>query len=140
MAHLGGQATVAAESDESPEEDFGDELLRLLVTACHPVLSPEARAALTLRMICGLTTDEIARAYLLPEATIAQRIVRAKRTLSQSGLFYESPGRRQLNARLPSVLEVIGRIGSSTRGNPGSGQNSEATRRPGARPAGPGSS
>src|SRR5262249_32378732 len=70
--------------DSSLDDDIGDELLRLVFTACHPSLSREARAALALRMICGLTTEEIARAFLLPDATIAQRIVRAKRTLSDS--------------------------------------------------------
>jgi RNA polymerase sigma factor (sigma-70 family) len=89
------------------EDDIGDELLRLIFTACHPLLSREARAALALRMICGLTTDEIARAFLLPEATIAQRIVRAKRTLSESGLAYETPRREELSLRLASVLEVV---------------------------------
>jgi len=77
--------------DSALDDDIGDELLRLVFTACHPRLSREARAALALRMICGLTTDEIARAFLLPEATIAQRIVRAKRTLSASGLVHETP-------------------------------------------------
>ena len=80
--------------DAALDDDIGDELLRLIFTACHPRLSREARAALALRMICGLTTDEIARAFLLPEATIAQRIVRAKRTLSEFGLAYETPARR----------------------------------------------
>src|SRR5205823_4001632 len=88
-------------------DDIGDELLRLIFTACHPRLSREARAALALRMICGLTTDEIARAFLLPEATIAQRIVRAKRTLSESGLAYETPRGEELSERLASVLEVV---------------------------------
>ena len=77
--------------DSALDDDIGDELLRLIFTACHPLLSREARAALALRMICGLTTDEIARAFLVPEATIGQRIVRAKRTLSESGLSYETP-------------------------------------------------
>jgi len=77
--------------DSALDDDIGDELLRLIFTACHPRLSREARAALALRMICGLTTEEIARAFLLPEPTIAQRIVRAKRTLSESGLAYETP-------------------------------------------------
>jgi RNA polymerase sigma factor (sigma-70 family) len=89
------------------DDDIGDELLRLIFTACHPRLSPEARAALALRMICGLTTEEIARAYLVPEATIAQRIVRAKRTLSESGLAYETPHGEELCERLASVLEVV---------------------------------
>ena len=82
-------------------------MLRLIFTACHPLLSPDARTALALRMVCGLTTGEIARAFLLPEATIAQRIVRAKRTLSESGLAYETPRGEQLSARLSSVLEVV---------------------------------
>src|SRR5436190_1298665 len=93
--------------DSALDDDIGDELLRLIFTACHPRLSREARAALALRMICGLTTDEIARAFLLPEATIAQRIVRAKRTLSESGLAYETPRGEALSERLASVLEVV---------------------------------
>ena len=93
--------------DSALDDDIGDELLRLIFTACHPVLSREARAALALRMICGLTTPEIARAFLTPEATIAQRIMRAKRTLSDSGLTYETPRGDELAARLASVLEVV---------------------------------
>jgi RNA polymerase sigma factor (sigma-70 family) len=93
--------------DTALDDDVGDELLRLVFTACHPLLSREARAALALRMICGLTTEEIARAFLLPEATIAQRIVRAKRTLSESGLGYETPRGEELSERLSSVLEVV---------------------------------
>jgi RNA polymerase sigma factor (sigma-70 family) len=93
--------------DAGLDDDIGDELLRLIFTACHPLLSREARAALSLRMICGLTTEEIARAFLLPEATIAQRIVRAKRTLSESGLAYETPRGEELSQRLASVLEVV---------------------------------
>jgi RNA polymerase sigma factor (sigma-70 family) len=93
--------------DSALDDDIGDELLRLLFTACHPRISREARAALALRMICGLTTEEIARAFLLPEATIAQRIVRAKRTLSESGLAYETPRGEALSERLASVLEVV---------------------------------
>jgi RNA polymerase sigma factor (sigma-70 family) len=93
--------------DSGLDDDIGDELLRLIFTACHPLLSREARAALSLRMICGLTTEEIARAFLLPEATIAQRIVRAKRTLSESGLAYETPRGEELSQRLASVLEVV---------------------------------
>jgi RNA polymerase sigma factor (sigma-70 family) len=93
--------------DSGLDDDIGDELLRLIFTACHPLLSREARAALALRMICGLTTEEIARAFLLPDATIAQRIVRAKRTLSESGLAYETPRGEELSERLASVLEVI---------------------------------
>jgi RNA polymerase sigma factor (sigma-70 family) len=93
--------------DSALDDDIGDELLRLIFTACHPRLSREARAALALRMICGLTTEEIARAFLVPDATIAQRIVRAKRTLSESGLAYETPRGEQLSERLASVLEVV---------------------------------
>ena len=93
--------------DSALDDDIGDELLRLIFTACHPRLSREARAALALRMICGLTTEEIARAFLVPEATIAQRIVRAKRTLSESGLAYETPRGEELSQRLASVLEVV---------------------------------
>src|SRR5882757_6769462 len=93
--------------DSALDDDIGDELLRLIFTACHPRLSREARAALALRMICGLTTEEIARAFLLPDATIAQRIVRAKRTLSKSGLAYETPHGEALSERLASVLEVV---------------------------------
>ncbi|SFJ31385.1 RNA polymerase sigma factor [Bradyrhizobium sp. Gha] len=93
--------------DAALDDDIGDELLRLIFTACHPILSREARSALALRMICGLTTSEIARAYLVPEATISQRIVRAKRTLSNSGLGYETPGGEALSERLASVLEVV---------------------------------
>jgi predicted RNA polymerase sigma factor len=98
---------VMPDWDSVLDDDIGDELLRLIFTACHPCLSREARAALALRMICGLTTAEIARAFLLPEATIGQRIVRAKRTLSESGLAYETPRGDQLSARLASVLEVV---------------------------------
>ena len=93
--------------DAALDDDIGDELLRLIFTACHPRLSREARAALALRMICGLTTEEIARAFLQPEATIAQRIVRAKRALSESGLAYETPRGEALSERLASVLEVV---------------------------------
>jgi len=93
--------------DAALDDDIGDELLRLIFTACHPRLSREARAALALRMICGLTTEEIARAFLLPEPTIAQRIVRAKRTLSESGLGYETPRGDALSERLTSVLEIV---------------------------------
>jgi RNA polymerase sigma factor (sigma-70 family) len=93
--------------DAALDDDIGDELLRLIFTACHPLLSREARTALALRMICGLTTEEIARAFLLPDTTIAQRIVRAKRTLSESGLAYETPRGEELAQRLSSVLEVV---------------------------------
>ena len=93
--------------DSALDDDIGDEMLRLIFTACHPRLSREARAALALRMICGLTTEEIARAFLQPAATIAQRIVRAKRSLSESGLAYETPRGEELSGRLSSVLEVV---------------------------------
>jgi RNA polymerase sigma factor (sigma-70 family) len=104
---LEAEQQVMPDWDTGLDDDIGDEMLRLIFTACHPLLSSEARAALALRMICGLTTAEIARAFLLPDATIAQRIVRAKRTLSESGLSYETPRGDELSARLSSVLEVI---------------------------------
>ena len=89
------------------DDPFDDDLLRLIFTACHPVLSTEARVALILRLLCGLTTKEIARAYLVSESTVAQRIVRAKRTLSAARVPFEVPGRGELRERLASVLEVI---------------------------------
>jgi RNA polymerase sigma-70 factor, ECF subfamily len=89
------------------DDPFDDDLLRLVFTACHPVLSTEARVALTLRLLGGLTTAEIARAYLVPEATVAQRIVRAKRTLSAARVPFEIPTQRELAGRLASVLEVV---------------------------------
>ena len=89
------------------DDDVGDDLLRLVFVACHPVLSTEARAALTLRLVGGLTTEEIARAFLVPEPTIAQRIVRAKRTLAEKHVPFEVPRRAELAERLSSVLEVI---------------------------------
>jgi RNA polymerase sigma-70 factor (ECF subfamily) len=97
----------AVDLDDALDDDVGDDLLRLVFTACHPVLSTEARAALTLRLLGGLTTDEIARAFLVPEATIAQRIVRAKRTLADAAVPFEVPRRAELDARLSSVFEVI---------------------------------
>lgn len=93
--------------DAAREDDIGDDLLRLIFTACHPVLSTDARVALTLRLLGGLTTDEIARAFLVPEPTIAQRIVRAKRTLSAARVPFEVPQAAERAARLASVLEVI---------------------------------
>jgi RNA polymerase sigma factor (sigma-70 family) len=89
------------------EDDIGDDLLRLIFTACHPVLSTEARVALTLRLLGGLTTPEIARAFLVPEATIQQRVVRAKRTLAEARVPFEVPRAKALGARLASVLEVV---------------------------------
>jgi RNA polymerase sigma-70 factor (ECF subfamily) len=98
---------AAPDFDAGLVEDIGDDLLRLVFTACHPVLSTEARVALTLRLLGGLRTDEIARAFLVPEATIAQRIVRAKRTLAEAHVPYEVPAGAELAPRLSSVLEVI---------------------------------
>ncbi len=89
------------------DDNVGDDLLRLVFISCHPVLSTEARVALTLRLLGGLTTDEIARAFLVPEPTVAQRIVRAKRTLSDAGVPFEVPRGAELSARVSSVLEVI---------------------------------
>jgi RNA polymerase sigma factor (sigma-70 family) len=89
------------------DDDVGDDLLRLIFTACHPVLSRDARVALTLRLLCGLTTDEIARAFLVPEPTVAQRIVRAKRTLAEAAVPFELPRGEERAVRLSSVLEVI---------------------------------
>jgi RNA polymerase sigma factor (sigma-70 family) len=86
---------------------LGDDLLRLIFTACHPVLPPESRVALTLKLLGGLTTGEIARAYLVPEATLAQRMVRAKRTLAEAQVPFELPPPGQLGERLASVLEVV---------------------------------
>jgi len=93
--------------DAAVDDDIGDDLLRLVFTTCHPVLSTEARVALTLRLLGGLTTGEIARAFLVPESTVAQRIVRAKRTLAEAHVPFEVPGAGELAARLSSVLEVI---------------------------------
>ena len=93
--------------DARLDDDIGDDLLRLIFTACHPVLAPEARSALTLRVMAGLSTDEIARAYLKPEPTIAQRIVRAKRSLAAARVPFEVPRGDELHGRLASVLEVI---------------------------------
>jgi len=93
--------------DAKLDDDIGDDLLRLIFTTCHPVLSREAQLALTLRLLGGLTTDEIARAFLVPEATVAQRIVRAKRTLSEAGVPFEVPRGAELAPRLSAVLEVV---------------------------------
>jgi len=103
----GRQARSGADLDAAVDDDIGDDLLRLIFTACHPVLSTEARLALTLRLLGGLTTGEIARAFLVPEATVAQRIVRAKRTLAEAGVPFEVPRGAERAARLSSVLEVI---------------------------------
>ena len=101
------QEAAVAELENALDDDVGDDLLRLVFVACHPVLAPEARVALTLRLLGGLTTDEIARAFLVPEPTIAQRIVRAKRTLAEKRIPFEVPRAAELPARLASVLEVI---------------------------------
>src|SRR6185369_3791030 len=101
------QEMTAADFDKIIDDDIDDDLLRLIFTACHPVLSREARIALTLRLLGGLTTDEIARALLVSEPTLAQRIVRAKRTLSEAHVPFECPRGDELTARLSSVLEVI---------------------------------
>jgi RNA polymerase sigma factor (sigma-70 family) len=111
-AELGRDLEEAREADlvalhAALDDDIGDDLLRLVFTACHPVLSSEARTAFTLRLLGGLTTEEIARAYLVPEPTIAQRIVRAKRTLRDAGVPFEVPRGLELAGRLASVLEVI---------------------------------
>ena len=101
------QEMAEPDLDAAINDDVGDDLLRLMFTACHPVLATEARVALTLRLLGGLTTDEIARAFLVPEPTIAQRIVRAKRTLAEARIPFEVPRGDELVARLASVLEVI---------------------------------
>ena len=98
---------VAPDLDAAFDDDFGDDLLRLMFISCHPVLSSEARTALALRLLGGLTTEEIARAFLVSEATVAQRIVRAKRTLAEAKVPFEVPPAGQLVARLASVLQVI---------------------------------
>jgi len=101
------QEMAVADFDAGIDDDIGDDLLRLVFISCHPVLSTEARVALTLRLLGGLTTEEIARAFLVPEPTVAQRIVRAKRTLSESRVPFEVPRGPDLAIRLSSVLEVI---------------------------------
>jgi predicted RNA polymerase sigma factor len=102
--------TLGADNDGidlEPDEEFGDDLLALIFTACHPALPRKGRIALTLKLLGGLTTTEISRAFLVPEATIAQRIVRAKRTLAKAEIVYEVPSTSELDDRLPSVLEII---------------------------------
>ncbi|WP_044966358.1 MULTISPECIES: RNA polymerase sigma factor [Sorangium] len=100
-------ALAAPDLDAALDDDVGDDLLRLVFTACHPVLSTEAQVALTLRLLGGLTTEEIARAFLVPEPTVAQRIVRAKRTLAEARVPFEVPRGAELAPRLSSVLQVI---------------------------------
>lgn len=107
LAHDIAARDRAEAIDDALSDDIGDDLLRLVFTACHPVLSPEARVALTLKLVGGLTTAEIARAYLAQEAAIAQRLVRAKRTLSEARVPFEVPRGAELEARLASVLEVV---------------------------------
>ncbi len=108
---LGRDAELRSRADDdlaaAADDPFDDDLLRLIFTACHPVLSTDARVALTLRLLCGLTTREIARAYLTSESTMAQRIVRAKRTLSAARVPFVVPGRSELGERLAAVLEVV---------------------------------
>ncbi len=106
-AHAAREAELADARDAALDDDIGDDVLRLIFTACHPLLAPEARAALTLKVVGGLSTEEIARAYLKPEATVAQRIVRAKRTLAEAHVPFEVPRGAELGARLASVLEVV---------------------------------
>src|SRR4026209_2657128 len=101
------QELGAPELDVNSDEDMGDDLLRLIFIACHPVLSKDARVALTLRLLGGLTTDEIARAFLVPEPTIAQRIVRAKRSLAEAHVPFEVPVGTERAERLASVLGVL---------------------------------
>ena len=101
------QDVAGVDFETAIDDDIGDDLLRLVFISCHPVLSAEARVALTLRLLGGLTTGEIARAFLVPEATVAQRIVRAKRTLAEARVPFEVPRGAELAARLSSVLEVI---------------------------------
>lgn len=98
---------TAPDLDTPLDDDVGDDMLRLIFTSCHPAISPEARVALTLRLLGGLTTDEIARAFLVPEPTVAQRIVRAKKNLAEAGLPFEVPRGAEREARLGSVLEVL---------------------------------
>ena len=108
MHELEHEQEYARSADEAALDDpFGDDLLRLIFTACHPLLSMDARVALTLRLLGGLTTEEIARAFLVPEPTIAQRIVRAKRSLAKAAVAYEVPRGDELAERLSSVLGVI---------------------------------
>src|SRR4051812_39205554 len=104
---VGGRPTSDGIDFDALDDDIGDDLLRLIFTTCHPVLSTEARVALTLRLLGGLTTEEIARAFLVPEPTVAQRLVRAKRTLAENEGPVEVPRGAELAARLSSVLEVI---------------------------------
>jgi|SRR5438445_895390 len=107
LGHDDSAQVTRPDFEEIAGDDIGDDLLRLVFVACHPVLSTDSRVALTLRLLGGLTTDEIARAFLVPEPTIAQRIVRAKRSLSEAHVPFEVPRKEELAARLTSVLDVI---------------------------------
>jgi RNA polymerase sigma factor (sigma-70 family) len=107
LVEIGRDLEDAENGDEPEPDEIGDDLLRLVFVACHPVLTMDARVALTLRMLGGLTTDEIARAFLVTESTVAQRIVRAKRTLSDAGVPFEVPPPSELAQRLAAVLEVV---------------------------------
>ncbi len=101
------QAMAAADLDTAMDDDIGDDLLRLVFTACHPAIPTEGRVALTLRLLGGLTTAEIARAFLVPEATVSQRILRVKKTIAEKRIPFEAPQGAELAARLSSVLDVI---------------------------------
>ena len=101
------QETAAPDLGDALDDDIGDDLLRLIFTSCHPIFATEARVALTLRLLGGLTTEGIARAFLVPEPTVAQRIVRAKRTLAKERAPFEVPHGGERATRLSSVLEVI---------------------------------
>jgi predicted RNA polymerase sigma factor len=102
-----GEAVDSDDALDALDDEIGDDLLRLVFTSCHPVLSLESRVALTLKCLAGLSTDEIGRAFLVPEATAAQRIVRAKRTLSERGISFELPSGEELSDRMSSVLQVV---------------------------------
>jgi RNA polymerase sigma factor (sigma-70 family) len=107
LGHAAANQESTPDLDAALDEEVGDDLLRLMFVACHPCLSTDARVALTLRLLGGLTTEEIARAFLVPEPTVAQRIVRAKRTLADQHVAFEVPRGPELAERLSSVLEVI---------------------------------
>ena len=126
------QEVALAQFGNDLDDHVGDDLLRLMFISCHPVLSTEARVALTLRLLGGLATEEIARAFLVTEATVAQRIVRAKRALADAHVPFEMPGRDELASRLSSVVEIIYLVFnegySATAGTIGCGLHSAKTR------------